>query len=298
LCDLSNNRPFGIVFHRFDRANIATTSAIRTDGFANAFFTPAARPDGSAASTATSGTRAGGVGGFTKTRCCGRGGREGGGDHPEASAPQHISAAYDPIEPVNRTVFRFNTAVDGAVLKPAARSYTKVVPTPARTCVHNFLTNLETPTIFANDLMQLKLRHSLTTLGRFGMNTTVGVAGLFDVATRAGLPRHNADFGQTLGRWGVAAGPALELPIRGPSNVRDTFGAVVDSFFDPFTYLRGPAALDADISVSAAGALDGRSRLLPVTNALEKKPDYYAARRDLQADRRSNVVREARGSEP
>jgi phospholipid-binding lipoprotein MlaA len=138
----------------------------------------------------------------------------------------------DPLEPLNRGIYTFNDAVDRAVLKPVAQGYRAVLPQFVRTGVSNFFSNLNDITVFLNNLLQLKIPQAASDTGRFLINTTIGVLGLFDVATQLGLEKHNEDFGQTLGYWGVGSGPFLMLPFLGPSSFRDGFGRFVDTFTD------------------------------------------------------------------
>jgi phospholipid-binding lipoprotein MlaA len=145
-------------------------------------------------------------------------------------------APNDPFEGFNRAMFSFNSTVDKYALKPVALGYRAVTPKLFRTGVSNVLSNLDAPVTFSNDVLQAAPKRAGTTLARFGINTTIGVAGVFDVASQFGLKKHSEDFGQTLGRWGVGAGPYLVLPLLGPSSVRDGFGGVVDTAFDPLNY--------------------------------------------------------------
>ena len=147
-------------------------------------------------------------------------------------------ATRDPFEPFNRAMFHFNEKLDEYALKPVALGYRAVTPHFFRTGVSNVLANLKAPVIFANDVFQAAPTRAGTTLARFGLNTTVGVAGIFDVASEVGLQKHGEDFGQTLGRWGVPPGPYLVLPLAGPTNIRDGFGRIVDVGIDPLTYAR------------------------------------------------------------
>ena len=150
--------------------------------------------------------------------------------------PSSSHEVSDPIEPVNRAIFSFNMFLDRYLLEPVARAYRFVTPEAARRSVANFLANLRSPVIFANDALQGERERAGITLGRFMINTTLGVAGLFDPATSFGYPRHDEDFGQTLGVWGVASGPYLMLPLLGPSNGRDTVGKVGDYFINPLNH--------------------------------------------------------------
>jgi len=144
----------------------------------------------------------------------------------------------DPLYAWNKGVFAFNKAADKVVVEPAARTYHNVVPKPGRDGVRNVLGNLRSPVIFGNDLLQGKFGRASKTLARFGINTTIGIGGLFDVAKRAGIKGHTEDMGQTLATWGVSSGPYVMLPILGPSNFRDTTGFILDIGLQPLTYMR------------------------------------------------------------
>jgi phospholipid-binding lipoprotein MlaA len=139
----------------------------------------------------------------------------------------------DPWEGFNRGVFSFNEGLDRAIVKPLAQGYRYVMPDFAEQGVHNFFENLGDVKTFINNLLQGKPKEASQDLGRVIVNTTIGIAGLFDVATPMGIPKHDEDFGQTLGAWGVESGPYLVLPIFGPSSVRDGIGRVPDMMVDP-----------------------------------------------------------------
>src|ERR1700731_3355875 len=132
--------------------------------------------------------------------------------------PNSPRSPQDPWESWNRGVYKFNDVLDRAVAKPVAKTYVKFVPQPIRTGVTNFFANLDTPTVMINDALQGKFLAAANDLGRFALNTTVGLGGILDPASSAGLARNNEDFGQTLGKWGVHPGPFVELPILGPSD--------------------------------------------------------------------------------
>jgi phospholipid-binding lipoprotein MlaA len=157
-----------------------------------------------------------------------------GGVSGEAHAQQ--AATRDPFEPFNRAMFSFNEVVDRYALEPVAKGYRAVTPKKFREGVGNVLHNLRAPVTFANDVLQAEPTRAGTTFARFGINTTLGVVGVFDVASTFGLQKHSEDFGQTLGVWGVPSGPYLVLPILGPSTVRDTSGALVDMALNPINY--------------------------------------------------------------
>src|SRR6187402_706220 len=195
-------------------------------------------------------------------------------------------------EPVNRTVFAFNKAVDHAVLRPVARGYSHLGQ-PVRNGVRNFAQNLQEPLVFANDVLQANFRRSLNTAGRFIVNSTVGVVGLFDVADRWGMPHHNADLGQTFGVWGMGPGHTVELPVFGSSNVRDSVGLILTLSFNHLGENSDTVSTLEDIK-TVGGIVDGRARALPMTDKLEQSPDYYAALRDAAAARRVALVEDGR----
>jgi phospholipid-binding lipoprotein MlaA len=144
-----------------------------------------------------------------------------------ADLPAGSSETADPFEKMNRSVFKGNQRLDHAVVYPVAKAYDKV-PEPVRKSVGNFAHNLTEPVVFANDILQLRLGAAATTLGRFAMNSTIGIGGLFDPASKEKLPRQTGDFGQTLYVWGVHKSAYLVLPLVGPTNVRDLIGTTVD----------------------------------------------------------------------
>src|SRR5476651_1235063 len=148
------------------------------------------------------------------------------------------SGQNDPYEHTNRSIFAFDQSIDHAIARPVAVFYNHAVPEFARDGVHNFLGNLDAPVTLGNDVLQGEPSRAGQTLGRLVINSTLGVAGLVDIAARVGIPRHDEDFGQTRGVWGAGEGPYLVLPLVGPSNPRDLSGEVVDYFMDPLTYLR------------------------------------------------------------
>ena len=143
----------------------------------------------------------------------------------------------DPLEPMNRAIYSFNDGVDTAIFKPLAQGYRAVLPSFVRNGISNFFSNINDVLIALNNLLQGKISNAVSDVGRVLVNTTVGVGGLFDVATNFGLEKHNEDFGQTLGYWGIADGPYLVLPLLGPSNFRDALGRIVDVKTDPVGYV-------------------------------------------------------------
>lgn len=149
--------------------------------------------------------------------------------HTVSAAGSNAEVEVDPWQGFNRSVFEFNETLDMYVAKPVAQGYQAITPQFVDTGISNFFSNLEDVLIVANDVFQLKPIQALSDTGRFLINSTVGLLGFFDVASHIGLMKHNEDFGQTLGYWGVGAGPYVMLPFLGPSNVRDTFGTATDS---------------------------------------------------------------------
>jgi phospholipid-binding lipoprotein MlaA len=212
---------------------------------------------------------------------------------PEARAA--YDRANDPAEPTNRAIFAGNQWVDRNALKPVARAYQDHVPDRVRKSVHNFVSNLKEPGILVNDTLQANFSRAWVTTQRFVINTTVGGAGFFDVATDWDRPYHEADFGQTLGVWGVGPGPAVQLPIFGPSNVRDSIGRVVGIVANPLNFVPGGAMTGIEAAGGAGGAVDGRAEMLETTDTLEKTSlDYYASLRSMQAQRRAKLVEEGK----
>jgi phospholipid-binding lipoprotein MlaA len=196
----------------------------------------------------------------------------------------------DPLEGWNRGVHRFNDAIDRGMLKPVAKGYRKVVPQLVRTGVSNVLTNLAYPTTIINDLLQLKLKDTAVDIGRFALNSTLGLGGLLDPASRVGLARNDEDFGQTLGRWGVPAGPYLVLPLLGPSTLRDAPAFAVDTQTD----LRQQLDLETEerAALAVLSVVDQRAGLLAYDDQISRAFDPYAFVRDAWLQRREYKVRD------
>lgn len=194
----------------------------------------------------------------------------------------------DPLEPLNRQIYRFNDAFDRDILKPVAEGYEAITPTPIHRGITNFFSNLDDINVIVNDLLQLKMRRLSSDLGRLTFNTTFGLLGFIDVATPMGMEKHNEDFGQTLGYWGVGTGWYLVLPFLGPSDIRDGAGLFSDYHFDPVS-----RAADARVAWSgfALRAVDTRAGLLRASRVLEQAAlDPYAFMRDAYFQRRRNLV--------
>jgi phospholipid-binding lipoprotein MlaA len=208
--------------------------------------------------------------------------------------PNSPRSPQDPWESWNRGVYKFNDVLDRAVAKPVARAYVKVVPQPIRTGVTNFFANLETPTVMVNDALQGKFLAAANDLGRFALNTTVGLAGIFDPATSAGLNHNNEDFGQTLGKWGVHPGPFIELPILGPSDLRDGSARFVDTYTNPRQYIKNTWI---KYGLYLPDLTDRRAALLPLDETLKHTYDPYAFVRDAYLQRRAYLVSDGKITE-
>lgn len=199
----------------------------------------------------------------------------------------------DPLEPFNRGVSSFNDAIDDAVLKPVATAYQTVTPDPVRTGVNNFFGNLRDLYSAVNALLQARPQVAVENFMRFNVNTFFGLGGLLDIATEANIPRTTLDFGHTLGRWGVPAGPYVVLPFFGPSSVRDTAGLAVDTHGDA---LRAVDHVPTRNSLYTLRAVDTRAGLLRAGSVLEGAAlDKYSFTRDAYLQRRQSQVEAAQG---
>jgi phospholipid-binding lipoprotein MlaA len=208
--------------------------------------------------------------------------------------PNHVRSPQDPWESWNRGVYKVNVKLDNAIAKPVARTYVRIVPKPIRTGVSNFFDNLDTPTVMINDALQGKFLAAGNDLGRFLFNSTVGLGGILDPATAAGMDKNNEDFGQTLGHWGVHPGPFLELPILGPSDMRDAPGKVVDSYTNPRQYVKNNWV---KYGLWLPSLVDTRARLLPLDETLKNVYDPYAFIRDAYLQRRAYLVSDGKVAE-
>jgi phospholipid-binding lipoprotein MlaA len=213
-------------------------------------------------------------------------------DDPEAL--EEFRATNDPIEPWNRAMYDVHQAIDTVVLRPVAVGYRAVVPGPVRTGVANVLSNLRSPVILINDALQGETQRFGTTLGRFLLNTTLGVGGIVDVAEDLGLPEHSEDFGQTFAVAGVEEGPYLFIPILGPSNPRDLLGYAADIAADPFTWLTfGNRDLAETLQYIRAGAtvVSTRESLLDTLDDVQRTSlDPYATLRSAYRQRRAREI--------
>ncbi len=193
----------------------------------------------------------------------------------------------DPFEGFNRAMFGFNEGVDNAVLKPIATGYRAVMPEPARECVGNVFSNINDVFVAVNSLLQGKVGDAVSDACRVLVNSTVGLLGCIDVGSKIGLEKHNRDFGQTFGKWGIGSGPYLVLPILGPSNLRDGLASVIYSSLDPVWANHIPTR---NVAYSLR-AVNRRSELLTASSAIEDAAlDKYAFVRDAYSQRRQSLI--------
>ena len=196
----------------------------------------------------------------------------------------------DPLEPLNRAVYRFNDALDKVIMKPVATAYRGVLPDFVRTGVTNFFNNLYDILTALNNLLQGKIADAASDVGRIAINTTLGLAGLVDLATEVGLEKHKEDFGQTLGRWGIGDGPYLQIPFFGPSSFRDAVGAFVDFKLDPIRWIWRDHMATRN-SLWGLYFVNLRANLLDSTKILDEAAlDPYEFQRDAFLQRRRNLV--------
>ncbi len=205
-------------------------------------------------------------------------------------ATTNMGTPGDPLERMNRATYRFNDSVDRAVLRPVATGYRNHVPQLVQQGIDNFLENLAFPTTIVNDLLQFKVKDTLVDLGRFTVNTTLGLGGLLDPASHFGIPKNDEDFGQTLGRWGVPSGPYVVVPFFGPSSVRDAPSIFVDAQTD----LRVALHIDNSVEWTLAGIslVHRRSELLPFDAQFDAAYDRYAFIRNAWLQRREYQVKD------
>lgn len=203
---------------------------------------------------------------------------------------------YDPLQPVNRAMYSFNDGLDKVLLKPAAQAYQTVTPEIVDTGISNFFSNLDDVVVLANDILQLKFEQSLSDASRIVFNSTFGLGGLIDVASHMDLPKHNEDFGQTLGYWGLGGGPYLVLPVFGPSNLRDGLGLAVDMQTNPLSQLSPESH---QYALTGLNIVDTRADLLRVERALAgSEIDPYISRRDAYLQRRQNLIHDGNPPRP
>lgn len=193
----------------------------------------------------------------------------------------------DPIEPVNRVFFNVNEKLDKYLMKPVAQGYQKVTPKPVRKSVTNFFDNLFYPNVILNDFLQAKFTQGFRDLARLFVNTTIGIGGLFDRATPAGLVRHQEDLGQTFATWGINQGAYLVLPLRGPSTARDVTDLVPSTFLNPLFYIESVATFP----IAALSVINERANLLEATEIRDEAAlDSYTFTREAFLQRRKDLI--------
>lgn len=212
------------------------------------------------------------------------------------STPSPESLAQnDPWEKTNRDVFDFDVRLDQAVARPLAKGYRAVLPDPVRDGIHNALNNLNSPVVLANDVLQGDGDKAVNTTGRLLINSTVGLGGLIDVASKLGIPDHDNDFGITLGKSGVAEGSYLVLPFAGPKPPRDLLGTAVDQAFDPLTYVRFHGRDTWMVVRYGIGILDARASTLDQVETIERTSiDFYATTRNLYRQSRNAKINDGK----
>jgi phospholipid-binding lipoprotein MlaA len=209
------------------------------------------------------------------------------GEQPAADA----ETVSDPLEGMNRFFFDLNQRVDRHAALPVATAYKKTVPQPVRTTLHNVLDNLGGPVSVANDLLQAQFENAGIAAGRFIVNSTIGVAGIFDVATEWGMPARARDFGETLGTYGVPPGPYLVLPLRGATDLRDFAGNYLDGYATPLRYVRYDGHEYAGWMKSTLSSMDNRASNIVTYRDIERASvDYYATMRTLYLERRARLI--------
>ncbi len=203
--------------------------------------------------------------------------------------PGSVRDPRDHFERFNRAMFKFNTALDHGFFRPAARGYVKAIPSPLRTGVSNFLTNIHYTVTIGNDILQAHFPDFASDVARLVVNTTLGIGGLLDPASALRLEKRDRDFGQTLGKWGIHSGSYLVLPLLGPSDIRDAIGRVPDRFMTVDGVVNNTAL---SFSLFGVGALDTRAKALPSDNVIDSAYDPYAFVRSAWLQLRDYKVHE------
>ncbi len=206
----------------------------------------------------------------------------------------------DPLEPLNRQILDLNLFIDRILLKPATKVYIAIVPEEARDAVKRALDNMKEPVVVINNVLQGEFERAGISVGRFTVNTTLGLAGLLDVAAELGLAKERGDFGQTLFVWGLPEGPYLIVPLLGPSTPRDLIGMSADAYIDPFSFLATVKHLDQiQIARFVVDGIDQRARVIEILDDLEKNSlDFYAQLRSLAQQRRAAELRHGAAPQP
>ena len=210
-------------------------------------------------------------------------------------------SVQDPYETFNRKMFAFNNGLDRHAIEPASQIYEELTPSFARDRIADFFANIRGPVIFANDLLQGETSRAGTTFVRFGLNSTVGILGFWDVASEAGIDGHREDFGQTLGVWGTPDGPFLILPLLGPTTPRDLVGTFIDRSMDPLSYIQFDDDWQTGLAVRGGlGLVNGlnmRVRLDEQIDALNSQPEPYTALRRIYSSSRQAEILNGRVDE-
>jgi phospholipid-binding lipoprotein MlaA len=204
------------------------------------------------------------------------------------AAPQ---TSGDPFERLNRGLFGLGGRLDRGLVRPIVNGYRRVAPGPFRRALHNVLQNADEPLVFLNDVLQLHPRAAVRTAARFGANTTVGVVGIFDPATPAGLPHHDNGFGSTLGRYGVGPGAYVYMPFLGPTSVRDMVGEGVDFATDPLSFAKFRHARTVSVARTGLDLLDEREQAEKDLQTLDASADPYATVRSVYLQSREAEIR-------
>lgn len=204
-----------------------------------------------------------------------------------ATVPPSERNPRDPWQRMNRGVYKFNDAFDRAIATPIARTYVRVFPQSVRTGVTNFFNNVTYPDVIVNALLQGQMKPFARDTGRFVVNTTVGIGGIFDPASHMGLAYEVRDFGQTFGKWGMPSGPFVLLPILGPSDVRDGIGRIPDAYAEPWAYIKNPYW---DYGTLLFYSINERAALLPLTDMAKQTYDPYAFERNAYLQHRDFMV--------
>ena len=200
-------------------------------------------------------------------------------------------ANHDPFEPTNRAVFNVTQKVNRYVVRPVAKGYIAVVPAPARDGIHNALTNLDAPVVMGNEILQGDPKRASRTLGRIVINSTIGVAGLIDVASKIGIPADDTDMGVTFGKWGMPEGPYLFLPGLGPAPPRDALGRIGDTFMDPLFWIKWHNSGTWKLVRSGVSFLDTSAQTVDELEGIERTSvDFYATTRSLYRQHRNAQI--------
>ncbi len=219
---------------------------------------------------------------------------------PKETPTEPENGVGDPLEPLNRVIFKFNELFRGFILGPATEIYSIFIPPPVRTAIGNVLANLRTPIVLANDVLQGRPAAAWQTTQRFAINSTLGIGGIVDRAAKMGIEAHDEDFGQTMGVWGVGEGFYLVLPLFGPSNPRDAVGKhVVDGYFDPLDMWLDNTNRDAAVwARTSVGGVDTYSGVVDELDQIRKTSiDFYAALRSMYRQKRAAEIRNGAGED-